>query len=505
MMNDFIINIENPLRDKSVFERSGFWIYQKIVQEKFYNWFGILVLLAITVCMSIVVSNFGLIGAIVALALVVGIPSAIASFFNLKFGVVFTIFVSFFILGIKRVSGDLQVGILMDLFIALLFFGMFVKQIETKSWKFANNPISKIILIWIVYNLLQSANPFAESRLAWVYTIRGAAGIMIFYFILLYTIESKKFITVLINLWIVLALIGALYGIFQEYVGFLPFETQWIMESPERYGLLFQAGKFRKFSFFSDPMIFGFLVAFTGILCFILATGPYKKILRLFYFSSGILMMMAMLFSSTRAAFVLPVAALAFISFITLNKKLMLFGVFAVFALGVILVIPSSNPEIVRLQSAFRPAQDPSYQTRIKNQAFIQPYIQSHPFGGGMGATGEWGKKFSPWSPLANFPPDSGYIRTAVEMGWVGLFLQLLMIFIVLYFGIKDYFRIKDKELKNYSLGMLTVLYCLAIANFPQEAIGQYPTNLLFFVAIAIINKCRQFDETSYNLISIEK
>ena len=42
---------------------------------------------------------------------------------------------------------------------------------------------------------------------------------------------------------------------------------------------------------------------------------------------------------------------------------------------------------------------------------------------------------------------------------------------------------------------MLTVFYSLVIANFPQEAIGQYPINILFFVSIAIINKCREMDK----------
>jgi O-antigen ligase len=119
--------------------------------------------------------------------------------------------------------------------------------------------------------------------------------------------------------------------------------------------------------------------------------------------------------------------------------------------------------------------------------------------GGGLGSVGEWGKKFSPWSPLANFPPDSGYVRIAVEMGWIGLFLFCLMLFIVFKEGIKDYFRIRDPMLKTISLGMLTVIYSLTIANFPQEAIGQYPINYLFFVAIAIINKCRQFDAVPEN------
>ncbi|MGL1489090.1 hypothetical protein ACSTJG_25000, partial [Vibrio parahaemolyticus] len=78
------------------------------------------------------------------------------------------------------------------------------------------------------------------------------------------------------------------------------------------------------------------------------------------------------------------------------------------------------NQNILRFQSAFRPNNDASYRVRIFNQARIKPYIWSHPIGGGLGSTGEWGKKFAPNSYLANFPPDSGYVRTTVELGYVG-------------------------------------------------------------------------------------
>lgn len=496
-MEDYTIQIGSGYENLTLYEKTKKWLHQKVVIEKLLNWFGILVLLALTILTSVAIGKTGFEVSIALTVLIVGVPLAFASLFNLRVGVVIAIIASFFVLGVKRFAGDVQLGVLMDVLIVILFFGMFIKQIQEKDWSFADNPVSKIILVWICYNLFQAANPSAESTMAWLYTIRSASGIMVFYFMLMYAINSKKFITILIYLWIGLVMLAAIYGYIQEFTGLAPFEMRWVMETPERYALLYQAGKFKKFSFFSDPLVFGFTLAFTSMLCFVLAAGPVSRFRKILYIGMGIFMLYGMLFSSTRAAFILPIASLLFITVITLNKKLILLGVGVVFLVAVLLQIPSGNPELVRFQSAFSPTDDPSYQVRVKNQEFIQPYIQTHPFGGGMGATGEWGKKFSPWSPLANFPPDSGYIRTAVEMGWVGLFLQLLMFFIVLYVGIKDYFRIKDKLLKNYALGMLTVIYCLALANFPQEAIGQYPISLLFFVAIAIVNKCRQYDESN--------
>ncbi|NJK83312.1 MAG: hypothetical protein HC912_05325 [Saprospiraceae bacterium] len=95
----------------------------------------------------------------------------------------------------------------------------------------------------------------------------------------------------------------------------------------------------------------------------------------------------------------------------------------------------TSNPVIFRLQSAFSPQDDSSMQLRLRNQAYIQPFIQSHPFGTGLGSVGIWGKRFNTNSWLAGFAPDSAYVRVAVECGWVGLIIYLSMFFTALLDG----------------------------------------------------------------------
>jgi hypothetical protein len=96
---------------------------------------------------------------------------------------------------------------------------------------------------------------------------------------------------------------------------------------------------------------------------------------------------------------------------------------------------------------------------------------------------------------LAKFPPDSGYVRVSVEMGWVGLLLFCTLIFVVLKTGINFYFSIKNPELKNYCLAMLLILFAFNIGNFPQQAIVQYPSNILFYLAISILVVCKRIDD----------
>ena len=125
----------------------------------------------------------------------------------------------------------------------------------------------------------------------------------------------------------------------------------------------------------------------------------------------------------------------------------------------------------------------------------IQPYIQTHPIGGGLGSTGVWGVRFSPDSFLAKFPPDSGFVRVAVELGWVGLILICTLMFVVLRTGINNYLQMQDPELKAYCLAMILMIFAICIGNFPQEAIVQFPLNVYFYLFIALINVTYRLDK----------
>jgi hypothetical membrane protein len=66
--------------------------------------------------------------------------------------------------------------------------------------------------------------------------------------------------------------------------------------------------------------------------------------------------------------------------------------------------------------------------------------------------------------------------------------------FIVLYNGINYYYRIKNPELKNYCMAMILVIFAFNVGNFPQQALVQYPSNIMFYLAVAIIVACMRLD-----------
>ena len=156
----------------------------------------------------------------------------------------------------------------------------------------------------------------------------------------------------------------------------------------------------------------------------------------------------------------------------------------------------SSNAVVYRIQSAFvlKNSQD-VVDVRMKNQALIQPYIQRNPFGGGLGSTGLWGRRFSPGTFLAEFDHDSGFVRLAVEVGWLGLLIYMIFIFQCMKYGIYYYFRVKDPKIKNIYLAINSAFFMLVIASYPQEAILQVPTGIIFYLLLAAIVKMKDFDE----------
>jgi hypothetical membrane protein len=79
-------------------------------------------------------------------------------------------------------------------------------------------------------------------------------------------------------------------------------------------------------------------------------------------------------------------------------------------------------------------------------------------------------------------------------MGWIGLLLFCTLFFVVLKNGINFFFLIKNPRLKNYCMAMVLVIFAFNIGNFPQQAIVQYPSNIIFYLSIAIIVACMRLD-----------
>ena len=438
------------------------------LMERLYNPVGITFLVILSAVIAMGIAKLGVLFGVLFLVTIIGVPSVYAIVAYPKFGIIILLIMAYMLFMLSRIGISGPIGIIMDALQFLLMLGLLIRQKKEYNWDMLKGPVSTVILIWIIYNVLEVANPVTEARGAWVYTIRSVAIVMLSYFVFLYNIRSVEFIRLIIKIWLAMSFFAAIYAAKQEYIGFSDAEEAYLHSDPAIASLLFIGGHWRKFSIFSDPVSFAYNMSMASIFCIAMIAGKMplwkKVILGLLAASYQI----ASMYSGTRGANVLLPAALLLFAVLNYNRKVLIFTCVAAVFLIFLINVPTGDPNLARFQTAFRPNNDDSYKLRKANQKRIQPYILSHPMGGGLGATGTWGQKFAPGSYLANFPPDSGYIRISVELGWIGLIIFCLMMFTVLRTGINNYYLIKDPELKTYCLGFTLVVFAYNIANFPQ-------------------------------------
>jgi putative inorganic carbon (HCO3(-)) transporter len=496
---------EIPLNELATGKKTNLFVFLQrvVVQEKFNSPIGFLILAALAAVVSFSIYYIGLLPGVLALVLLAAIPFLYSIVAYPRFGIATLMVAAYLLMWVIKMGLGFPVGTIMDGLQVFLLLGLFLKIKYNPPKGIYKNPVTYCIVIWVAYNLAQVANPAAESKLSWLYTIRSVAMVMLMYFVFMYHIQTKSFLKLIVKLWLALSVFAALYALWQEYVGFLPFEQSGL-DNPDVRSLLFIDGRWRKFSIFADPVTFSYNMVASSMLCIGLITGNIARNKKWILIGMTLLFSYVMLFSGTRGAYVLPPVGLALLAIIKMSKQMFAAALVAGAVFLFLIFVPTSNYTLHRFQTAFKPSDDPSFNVRKYNQKRIQPYILSHPLGGGLGSTGAWGQRFAPNSYLANFPPDSGYVRVAVELGWVGILLFCTLIFVALKTGINNYYRIKDPWLKSVCLAMLLIVFALSVGNYPQEAFVQFPTSIFLYLAIAILNLTMRLDKPSQNLMQYE-
>lgn len=404
-------------------------------------------------------------------------------------GIYLLLFLGSFMFLVDRVIVlPIPLGIVYDALVALTFFAVFLNPKRENNWTLFNNPITFAFIIITAYQLLQFFNPNAVSKVGWLVSMRNNTSFLLYiiFFQFFFLFRNVRVFTLT---WLILGLVVALYGIYQEIFGLTNFEWQWIYRVPDRINLYFIWGRMRKFSFLSDPSSYGLFTAFCGLASLAMAFGSYRWYYRLFMLGSSVTMFVAMSFSGTRTAYAMVAVGVVLLILLNLNNaKVVLFSFVLILGIGVVFFGPFYGGTINRIRSTFNPSEDASMAVRDNKRIRLQSYVQSHPIGGGLYTTGANGLRYSRGHTLAQgWDPDSGYLLTALEMGWIGLIIFMGFFFIVLYKGIDGYFTVQDPMLKNYLLVYIVPLFALSVAHFTQDAMFQKPVNLIVIATYALV------------------
>jgi hypothetical protein len=476
------------------------FLQRTFVHEKMNNWAGFIVVVMLASSFGYLIASDFVTGMGV-FGLILGISLLLICILNAEYGLYVILFYAFASSTLSRfVLGEqVPVGVGMDILVFTTFLGLFfIKENLKKNSEvfFKSKPVIfySIILIYLGFELL---NPLAHSFAGWFQIMRKVWESFLIVYIAFIALNSKIKIRRFLKVLFFFAFISGLYGCFQEWHGLMSFELGWVHSDPKRVGLIYIFGTYRKFSVFSGPTEFGILMAACSLLYILIGINERNKVTKVMYILGSIFMLLGMSYSGTRTANAMLVGGFFIYILLSINKlSTKIFAFVSLMVFLFLLYAPIySSVTLIRFRTTFSASEDASYNVRETNRQRIQPYIYSHPFGGGVYTTGEMGKKYNPGHPLAGFPTDSSFLNKALETGWIGMILTCIFYFSSLAFIIRGYFTSNSEQTKSILAASLAFFFSFYIGEIAQEAVGLFANMAVLFPLFGIIIRLRALDK----------
>jgi putative inorganic carbon (hco3(-)) transporter len=485
-----------------IFKNTFQYAYKKRIAP--YLW--LITLSILSVGFVVASAKIGLLFSLVLTIFLLGLTFVLLCIVNPKLGFIATFALPFIGFELQRLfKAEIPVGLAVQIMFFLLLLILLIKRkIESSySFSFLSTPITYIIIVTQLYLVIQAFNPEMHSMQGWLIILRGAVAIMIVYFVSLVITDEEKFIKSFFFAWIFFSTLSAIYACYQEWYKIPDYVLNWIHATEERYRLIHVVGRYRKFSVLSDPSAFGNFMAITALATIILAFKPTTSLKRLLLIICTTFLLLAMGYSGTRTSYAMFLAGLILYILMTINnKRTLLFAVASSLIFAILIFGPIyGNATINRIRSTFN-SEDKSLNVRDTNRESIQGYIYEHPIGGGVMTTGDAGMKYNPDHRLAGFPPDSGLLKTALELGWIGLILELLLYVIALTICIRNFYQSKHNKIKYYYLVICTMLFSVAVGSYAQSIQTQIPLMLVFFPSLAFITRLKEKENNATDTVT---
>ena len=484
----------------------NFFEYQFLIR-KLNTWFGFVLLFLCSALVMMAIIKMGAGIAPVFIISLVGTAIILACLLDPVIALFVSIIFSFFVAYLTKFFWlyywiDMPLGSGVNLLLLIGLVAVFINQSKNKEkdFSFLYNPLTVVFLIYIAFLLIELLNPNMQVITGWFNFFRQIIMLFCCYVIVLYSFKNIKFLEKFIGLWLGLALIGALYGCYQQWVGYSPLDAKLIARLTMLVGKnpFIHGGIMRQFSFFPDPTTFGMFMATSGIFGLILLTGPFRLRNKFIILFITVLTFLGMAYSGTRTAYAMvPAGIVIFILMTITHRSTLIITSMLIVLFGGILFGPIyGNATINRIRTAFEFSDDESMNLRDMRRSLVQPIIFEQPWvGGGVEASGVLGRKYDPNHYLAEFTIDSGFVKIAMETGVVGLFIIMFLYFMGMYLGVRNYYRCKNPELRVYIVGMVAVIYSLMIATLVQKSINQIPGGLILYGIFAILAKIHKVDQ----------
>jgi len=435
----------------------------------------------------------GIVVPLVLIGLSLGTIYLILVFKQPFLGVVSILFIGFFEWAFTRELVEVPMYVIDAMTVATWAAALGVSK--STPFTFRGNDLLIVLLIWTCWSVLMVLSPSA-SIAGWIRELR--VGVLLPFLVVslgFAVIETHRQLDCFLALSILFSLIGALNGIKQLHIGLSPGEQAFLDDGGEITHVLF--GQLRVFSFYSDAGQFGASQAQFALMCFVLFFGKFtwwKRMLLLVF--AGVLFY-GMLISGTRGALFALLAGGVVAIFLSKKLIYMLSGAFVLLLFVGFLkftYIGNTNYSIYRLRTALD-FEDASLNVRLVNQERLHAYLNTRPFGDGLGTIGYNGVKYNPGTYLASVAPDSYWVKVWAMYGIVGFTVWFSMMMYILGRGCGIVWAIRHAGLRIKLLALTAGYAGIFVCSYGNEVMNYPPSSYVMYLSWVFIFLGPRFDQ----------
>ncbi len=409
-------------------------------------------------------------------------------FLKPKVGYYMFIIYSFLVAGLTREMANIPFGLGQDGILLLTWLAVIFHKGNRLRLRHLNNDFVWIGVIWFLITVAEIGNPERPSIEGWYYEMRSTTLYWVLSVPLVILLFNKKEdINTFFDFIIIISFIAALYGAKQLFIGPSDAEREWLEAGAKRTHILF--GKLRVFAFYTDAGQFGASQGHVGIMCIILATGPFRTLKKMWYVIAGLVILYGMLISGTRGALFAIVGG--GFTFLVLSKQVKVLIIGSILGLGFLGMlkytsIGSGNAQIQRLRSSVNP-DNPSLQVRLVNQKRLKEFLKTKPLGYGVGTIGIWGIKYNKRIPINSIPPDSYFVKVWAEYGIIGLVIWISFMMYILGKSAGIIWNTRDPILRIQLSALCAGCAAILLCSYGNEVINQMPSSMIVYTSWGLV------------------
>jgi hypothetical protein len=411
----------------------------------------------------------------------------VAIFKEPKLAITTCLFYSFILLFLIREVADLPFMYAIEALLMLGWAAALLHNRKKYNWSLMKNDLIVWGIVWVFYNFMELDSAEPGSVLAWMVDVRYPIWWLMLTPLSMVIFNTEKDLNFFLKMIIFMSLIAALVGHKQLYWGLWPGEKAFLAGEGGKTHLLF--GKLRVFSFYSDAGQFGASQAQISTMALILALGPFKAWKRILLFIAACILFYGMMISGTRGAIFAFLSSMVFALAISRNLKIILFGLGITLCIVVGLKFTHLGAgiyEIDRMRTALDP-QDASLNVRFNNQKKLAKYLESRPFGAGVGAMGYAARNFNDSTYIGTIPPDSYWVLVWGMYGIVGFLIWVCAMTYIQGKSAGIVWNIKNERLKYKLLALAAGSFGIFFSSYGNEVINFTPSSIVIYISWAFL------------------